>query len=126
VRFIETAMELVVVADEVPVPVTEQVAEPAAVNAPAGNVRVHETCVPETVPAKLSPDGAVGDSEFEPHPGTNSNIRADKCRSPARSGSHLAMRKRRQGAIQELANTANTAVSARTRLWNGSRLERSR
>jgi len=111
-------MELVVVADEVPVPVTEQVAEPAAVKAPAGNVRVHATCVPETVPdnvplifckaspsssvmpnapvglvplwvavhvtafrsllleprlpahvpARLSPDGAVGDSEFEPHP----------------------------------------------------------
>jgi hypothetical protein len=45
--------ELVVVVGEVPEPVIEQVAEPSAVKAPAGNVTVKETCVPETVPASV-------------------------------------------------------------------------
>jgi hypothetical protein len=53
VRVSGTTRELVVAVDEVPEPVIEQVAEPNAVNAPAGKVRVKETCVPETVPASV-------------------------------------------------------------------------
>jgi len=44
----------VVAVDEVPEPVTEQVAgPPATVNAPAGTFTVRETCVPETVPVSV-------------------------------------------------------------------------
>jgi len=49
----DAARALVVAAEEVPDPVIEQSGEPAAANAPTGNVSVQETSVPEMVPANV-------------------------------------------------------------------------
>ena len=56
-----TTTELVVTEGEVPVPVTEQVADPNAVNAPAGNVSVQATCDPDITPASVPPILAAPD-----------------------------------------------------------------